>query len=179
MINKFKVLRFQKDDIEFRMLSAGISKTNIQRFIAKIPKKYFKGIDTVFFAKLSEKQMYDLVSRHHHPGETDFNRAYHAILYEDDDGLMKIAVYISEDFYREINKNKVWVDMIRGAILHELGHHLIHQHGFDNEFDEVYTEHAVDRFVERHSDMRLLMLVSPKKIQHFDEVWNEIEKSYT
>ena len=178
MTNKFKVLAFKKNDIEFRMLSAGVSKRNVERFIAKIPKKYFKGIEAVFFVKLSNEQMYELVSRHHHPGETDFNRAYHAIIYEDDDGLTKIAVYMTDDFYREINQTKVWAEMIRGAILHELGHHLLHQHGFDNEFDEVYTEHAVDRFVERHSDMRLLMLVSPKKIRRFDEVWNEIEAQY-
>ena len=178
MTNKFKVLTYRKNDIEFRMLSSGVSKTNAHRFIAKIPKKYFKGIEAVFFVKLSNEQMYELVSHHHHPGETDFNRAYHAIIYEDDDGLAKIAVYMTDDFYREVNRNKVWVDMIRGAILHELGHYLLHQHGFDNEFDEVYTEHAVDRFVERHSDMRLLMLVSPKKIRRFDEVWDEIEAQY-
>ena len=178
MTNKFKVLTYRKNDIEFRMLSAGVSKRNVGRFIAKIPKKYFKGIEAIFFVKLSNEQMYELVSRHHHPGETDFNRAYHAIIYEDDDGLTKIAVYMTDDFYREINQTKVWAEMIRGAILHELGHHLLHQHGFDNEFDEVYTEHAVDRFVERHSDMRLLMLISPKKIRRFNEVWNEIEAQY-
>lgn len=178
MTNKFKVLRYQKNDIDFRILTSGVSKTNVKRFIAKIPKKHFKGIDSLYFLKISDEQMYELVSHHHHTGETDFNRAYHASMYEDENSLMKIAVYITDDFYREINQNKVWIDMIRGAILHELGHHLIHQHGFDDVYDEVYNEHLVDRFVERNSDMRLLMLVSPKKIREFNEIWDRIEAQY-
>lgn len=174
MSNEFKRFKYTKNDIKFKILSSGISKTNISRFIAKIPKKYFKGINKLVFLKISDHEMYTLISNHHHSGETNFNRNYHGTLYEDDDGSMNIAIYVTDDFYKELNKNKVWIDIIRGIILHELGHHLIHLHGLDNTFNEVNNELLVDRFMERNSDIRVLMLVSPKKIREFDKIWDKI-----
>lgn len=173
----FKNYVYDKDDVKFTISASGVSKTNVQRFIATIPKRHFKGLHTLYFLKLSKKEMYGIVKRNHHPGETDFNRDYHAMCYEDENGFMKIKVYISDDFYRELNKTKLWVDMIRGAILHELGHYHIHKHELDNEFNEIDNEHLVDRFVERNSNIRLLMLVNYKKIRKFDKIWDRIEKT--
>lgn len=175
MDRTFNELRYQKDDVDFRILTYKISKTIIKSSIAKIPKRYFKGIDILYFIKFSREEMYDFVSHNHHPGETDFNRAYHAMFYVDKDDLMKIAIYISDDFYRELNQTRKWIDMIRGAILHELGHYHIHINGLDYEFNDADNELLVDRFVERNLNMRLLMLVSLKKIKKFDAVWDKLD----
>lgn len=166
---------YNKKGVKFKIASSGVSKTNILKCIAKIPKKYFKGIDTLHFQKLNDEKMYNFVSQYHHEWEERFNRNYHGIIFEDNDGNIHIGIFISDDFYRELSQDQLSVDLIRRAIIHELGHHLAIKHGYGGTFSEKENEDFIDRFVERHTSFRFLMFVSPKKIREYDRIWNEIE----
>lgn len=173
----FKNFIYNKNDVKFTISSSGVSKTNVRRFIAKIPKKYFKGINKLYFIKTTDEEMRDFIAAHHHTGETRFNRNYHGIIFEDNDGEMNIAVYMTADFYRELSKQSGWIIAIRGVILHELGHFLAHKHGFGETYNEKNNEDFVDRFVERNSDLRFMMFSSPSKIREYNKIWDKIEKN--
>lgn len=171
----YKLYKYNKQNVQFDVLSLGVSRTKILSFMATIPVKYFDGIDRLYFMKVSKEELLEVVYRQHHYWEKDLNRSYHAFIYEDNDGKINIAVYISNEFYREAKPGSVWTSSIRRALLHELGHHLLHKRGLDDIYDEKKVEELVDRFSERHSDMRVLMLVSQKKKHEYDKIWDEIE----
>ena len=171
----FKNYLYDKHNVRFNILSSGVSKTNIKRFIARIPVRYFKGINKLYFVKTTDEEMHDFIAAHHHTGETKFNRSYHGIIFEGDDDKINIAVYMTNDFYRELNKKSVWVSSIRMIILHELGHFLVWKHGFGSTYNEKDNEDLADRFVERNSNMRFMMFSSPSKIREFYEIWDRIE----
>ena len=173
----FKSYTYAKNDINFKILAAGISRTNIKRYIAKIPKKYFKGLNKIYMLRVTEEKMYEIVSRSHHPWETDFNRSYHAVFYVDEGDVPNIVFYITDDFYKTLNNEPNLVFLVRTVILHELGHFLIYKKGIYEDFTEQEHEYIAERFVELNSDVHgltILMPVSLKRKRELDKVLRDL-----
>lgn len=170
--NNGKSYRYTKQGLNLKIISGGVSKTHIIEFLRTIPTKHMKRLDTLFFVdRLPEGKI-------GHEWEAKRNdRGYYAVYYRLYSGEMNIGIYITRDFLAAINKNRMWVSMIRRAILHELAHHLVDVSGKNHLYPEREMEDFVDRYTERHSNMKVLLFKSPATIRKYDMVWDEIERT--
>lgn len=163
--------RYTKQGLSLRVISEGVSKTHIREFLRKIPANHMKRLNTLYFVD----HLPDYLRKHEWESK-EAHKNYNAVYYRTQGGEMNIAIYIDRKFLSSIYKNRVWVHLIRQAILHEIGHHLVDLSGKNTLFNEREMEDFVDRYTERRSNTRVLIMKPYQLLEKYDRHWVEIER---
>jgi len=163
--------RYTRQGLNLKVISQGVSKTHVREFLRTLPAKHMRRLNTIYFVGHIPPDL----PRHNWDSQNPHEN-FDAIYIRHPNGEMNIGLYISQNFLSKVNKNRMWLHMIRRVLLHEIGHHLTDITGNNFLFAEREMEDFVDRYTERRSNMRVLMLKPNSVIQKYDKHWIEIER---